>query len=130
MGKQATVLLVDDDPDFVEATKVVLESKYRVIVAYNGEDGLKKVVAEKPDLVILDVVMPGRNGFEICKELKTASKYQDYSKIPVIMLTVYPDDREKARLTMFNGMIMEADEYLQKPVAPTDLLRQVESLLK
>jgi response regulator RpfG family c-di-GMP phosphodiesterase len=130
MGKQATVLLVDDDPDFVEATKVVLESKYRVIVAYNGEDGLKKVVAEKPDLVILDVVMPGRNGFEICKELKTAPKYKVYSKIPVIMLTVYPDDREKARLTMFNGMIMEADEYLQKPVAPTDLLRQVESLLK
>jgi response regulator RpfG family c-di-GMP phosphodiesterase len=130
MGKQATVLLVDDDPDFVEATRIVLESKYRVIVAYNGEDGLKKVVAEKPDLVILDVVMPGRNGFEICKELKTAPKYKVYSKIPVIMLTVYPDDREKARLTMFNGMIMEADEYLQKPVAPTDLLRQVESLLK
>jgi response regulator RpfG family c-di-GMP phosphodiesterase len=130
MGKQAKVLLVDDDPDFVEATRVVLESKYRVIVAYNGEDGLKNVVAEKPDLVILDVVMPGRNGFEICKELKTAPKYQDYCKIPVIMLTVYPDDREKARLTMFDGMIMEADEYLQKPVAPTDLLRQVEGLLK
>ncbi|MDG7041740.1 MAG: response regulator [Nitrososphaerota archaeon] len=130
MGKQATVLLVDDDPDFVEATKVVLESKYRVIVAYNGEDGLKNVVAEKPDLVILDVVMPGRNGFEICKELKTAPKYHSYCKIPVIMLTVYPDDREKARLTMFDGMIMEADEYLQKPVAPTDLLRQVEGLLK
>jgi two-component system, OmpR family, alkaline phosphatase synthesis response regulator PhoP len=130
MGKQATVLLVDDDPDFVEATKVVLESKYRVLVAYNGEDGLKKVVEAKPDLVILDVVMPGRNGFEICKELKTAPKYQSYCKIPVIMLTVYPDDREKARLTMFEGMVMEADEYLQKPVAPTDLLRQVESLLK
>lgn len=130
MQEQAKVLLVDDDPDFVEATQIVLESKYRVVVAYNGEEGLKKVIEEKPDLIILDVVMPGRHGFEICKELKTDPKYKAYRNIPVVMLTVYPRDREKAGLTMHEGMIMEADYYIQKPVTPQVLLKEVEELLK
>lgn len=130
MQKQATVLLVDDDPDLVEATKVVLESKYRVIVAYNGEDGLSKVVEESPDLIILDVVMPGRNGFEICRELKTAPKYEAYRKIPVLMLTVYPDDREKAGLSMHEGKVMDAEDYIQKPVTPERLLKEVDGLLQ
>ena len=130
MQEQAKVLLIDDDPDLVEATRVVLESKYKVIVAYNGDDGLKKVVDEKPDLIILDVVMPGKNGFEVCKELKTDPKYQSYRNIPVLMLTVYPDDREKARLSLLEGMVMEAEDYIQKPVMPEALLRRAEELLK
>ncbi len=130
MQEQATVLLIDDDVDLVEATKVVLERKYRVIVAYNGEEGLKKVVEERPDLIILDVVMPGKNGFAVCKELKTDPRYHFFSKIPVMMLTVYPDDREKAGLSLREGMIMEAEDYIQKPVTPEELLRRAEELLK
>jgi response regulator RpfG family c-di-GMP phosphodiesterase len=130
MQEQAKILLIDDDPDFVEATKAVLEGKYQVITAYNGEDGLKKVVEERPDLIILDVVMPGKNGFAVCKELKTDPRYHFFSKIPVLMLTVYPDDREKAGLSMREGMIMEAEDYIQKPVTPDELLRRAEELLK
>jgi len=130
MQEQAKILLIDDDPDFVEATKAVLEGKYQVITAYNGDDGLKKVVEERPDLIILDVVMPGKNGFAVCKELKTDPRYHFFSKIPVLMLTVYPDDREKAGLSLREGMIMEAEDYIQKPVKPEELLRRAEELLK
>lgn len=130
MQEQAKILLIDDDPDFVEATKAILESKYQVITAYNGDDGLKKVVEERPDLIILDVVMPGKNGFAICKELKTDPRYHFFSKIPVLMLTVYPDDREKAGLSLREGMTMEAEDYIQKPVKPEELLRRAEELLK
>ncbi len=130
MQRQAKILLVDDDLDFIEATKAVLESKYQVITAYNGNDGLKKVVEERPDLIILDVIMPEKDGFTACKELKTDPRYHFFSRIPVLMLTVYPGDREKARLSMLEGMTMEADDYIQKPVSPEELLRRTEELLK
>ncbi|MBA7668489.1 Alkaline phosphatase synthesis transcriptional regulatory protein PhoP [subsurface metagenome] len=130
MQKQVKILLVDDDPDFVAATKAVLESKYHVITAYDGDEGLKKVVEERPDLIILDVIMPVKDGFAVCKELKENPHYHFFSKIPVLMLTVYPDDREKAALSMQEGMIMEAEDYIQKPVSPEELLRRAEKLLK
>ncbi|TET39032.1 MAG: response regulator [Dehalococcoidia bacterium] len=131
MQGKAKILLVDDDPDFVEATKTVLEGKsYQVVTAYNGDDGLKKVIEERPDLIILDVIMPGKDGFAVCKELKTDPRYYFFSKIPVLMLTVYPDDREKARLSLLEGMTMEAEDYIQKPATPEELLRRVEELLK
>lgn len=130
MQKQAKILLVDDDPDFVEATKAVLESKYQIVVAYNGNDGLKKVVEERPDLIILDVMMPEKDGFTVCKELKTDPHYYFFSKIPVLMLTVYPGDREKTSLSMLEGMTMEAEDYIQKPVSPKELLRRAEGLLE
>ena len=131
MQRQAKILLVDDDPDFVEATKTVLEGKsYQVVTAYNGDDGLKKVIEERPDLIILDVVMPGKDGFAVCKELKTDPRYYFFSKIPVLLLTVYPGDRDKAKLSLLEGMTMEAEDYIQKPVTPEELLRRVEELLK
>ena len=130
MAKQAKILLVDDDPDFVEATKAVLESKYQVVIAYDGDEGLKKVIEERPDLIILDVIMPVKDGFAVCKELKENPHYYFFSKIPVLMLTVFPDDREKAALSVQEGMIMEAEDYIQKPVSPEELLKRAEKLLK
>ena len=131
MQRQAKILLVDDDRDLVEATKAVLESRsYQVIIAYDGDEGLEKVVEERPDLIILDVIMPKKNGFAVCKELKENPHYHFFSKIPVLMLTVYPDDREQAALSMQEGMIMEAEDYIQKPVSPEELLSRAEKLLK
>ena len=130
MQRQIKILLVDDDLDFIEATKAVLESKYEVITAYNGNDGLKKVVEERPDLIIMDVNMPEKDGFAACKELKTDPRYHFFSRIPVLMLTVYPGDRENSRLSMLEGRTMEAEDYIQKPVSPEELLRRAEELLK
>ena len=131
MQKQTKILVIDDDPDLHTAVKKILESKpYEVISALDGDEGLRKVVEERPDLIILDVIMPGKHGFEVCRELKTDEKYHFFSNIPVLMLTVYPDDREKMHLSMREGMMMEAEDYLQKPVDPEELVKRVESLLK
>jgi len=131
MQKQARILVIDDDPDIYSSLKSVLESKsYEVIAALDGDEGLRKVVEERPDLIILDVIMPGKHGFDVCKELKTDPKYYFFSQIPVLMLTVYPDDREKMHLSMREGMMMEAEDYIQKPFDPDELLKRVEELLK
>ena len=131
MQKQIKILVIDDDLDLQTAVKSVLESKfYQVIAALDGDEGLRKVVDERPDLIILDVIMPGKSGFEVCRELKTDPKYYFFSHIPVLMLTVYPDDREKMHLSMREGMTMEAEDYLHKPFDPKELLNRVEELLK
>jgi DNA-binding response OmpR family regulator len=131
MPKQTRVLLIDDDPDVHTVVKKILEAKaYEVISAYDGFEGLRKVVDERPDLIILDVIMPGKHGFDVCHELKTDEKYHFFSNIPVLMLTVYPEDREKMHLSMREGMMMEAEDYLQKPVDAQELVKRVEGLLK
>ena len=131
MPKQTRILLIDDDPDVHTVVKKILEPKsYEVISAYDGFEGLRKVVDERPHLIILDVIMPGKHGFDVCHELKTDEKYHFFSNIPVLMLTVYPEDREKMHLSMREGMMMEADDYLQKPVDAKELVKRVEDLLK
>jgi len=131
MQKQVKILSIDDDPNVHMIVKKVLESKsYQVITALDGEEGLRKVVEEKPDLIILDVIMPGRTGFEICRELKTLHKYHAFANIPVLMLTVYPDDREQRHLSIREGMTTEADDYLHKPFNPDELLARVEKMLE
>ena len=131
MPKQTKILVIDDDPDVHTLVKKILEPKsYDVVCAYDGDEGLRKVVEERPDLIILDVIMPGKHGFEVCRELKTDEKYHFFSNIPVLMLTVYPEEREKMHLSMREGMMMEAEDYLQKPVDPQELVNRVEELLK
>jgi len=131
MSKQTRILLIDDDPDVHTVVKKILTPRsYEVISAYNGDEGLRKVVEERPDLIILDVIMPGKHGFDVCHELKTDEKYHFFSNIPVLMLTVYPEEREKMHLSMREGMLMEAEDYLQKPVEAKELLKRVEELLK
>jgi two-component system alkaline phosphatase synthesis response regulator PhoP len=131
MPKQTKILVIDDDQDVHVVVKKILEPKsYKVISAYDGFEGLRKVVEERPDLIILDVIMPGKHGFDVCHELKTDEKYHFFSNIPVLMLTVYPEDREKMHLSMREGMMMEAEDYLQKPVDAKELVKRVEELLK
>jgi len=131
MPKQTRILVIDDDPDVHTVVKKTLEPQsYKVLSAYDGFEGLRKVVDERPDLIILDVIMPGKHGFEVVHELKTDEKYHFFSNIPVLMLTVYPEDREKMHLSMREGMMMEAEDYLQKPVDAKELVKRVEGLLK
>jgi DNA-binding response OmpR family regulator len=131
MPKQTKILVIDDDKDVHAVVKKILEPKsYEVISAYDGFEGLRKVVEERPNLIILDVIMPGKHGFDVCHELKTDEKYHFFSNIPVLMLTVYPEKREEMHLSMREGMMMEAEDYLQKPVDPKELVKRVEELLK
>lgn len=124
---QPKILLVDDDPDFVEATKTVLETRYHVVVATEGNAGLKKAREEKPDLIILDVIMPVKDGFTAAEQLK---KDPSLSKIPVIMLTSYAQRKGESNIPVSKGMMLEAEDYIDKPVKPEELLKRVEALLK
>ena len=128
MQDKATILLIDDDKDFVEATKVVLESKpYKVITAYNGSDGLEKAKTEKPDLIILDVIMPVKDGFNAAEEFK---KDPELKNVPVIMLTSFAARRGETSLSVGQGLTLDTEDYIDKPVAPEELLKRVEKLLK
>ncbi|MBL7126793.1 MAG: response regulator [Dehalococcoidales bacterium] len=128
MTKIARILLIDDDPDFIEATRTVLESKpYEVIVSYDGDDGLRKAREESPDLIILDVIMPVKDGFSTAEQLK---KDDGLKKIPVIMLTSYAERGGGSSIAMSGGLTLETEDYIDKPVRPEELLKRVEKYLK
>lgn len=121
------VLFVDDDVDFCEVAKILLESKgYEVVLAYDGKEGLEKVRAEKPDLVILDVMMPEINGYDVCVVVKADPELK---KIPVILLTGVDQAIFRTTYTQHMGLMTEADDYISKPVEPEELGRRVGDLL-
>ena len=121
------ILLVDDDPVFIEATKAVLESKYRVITALDGEEGLEKARKQKPDLILLDIIMPAKDGFHVCGQLK---RDPELAKIPVIMLTSFAQHGKDTNIPVSAGFELEAEGYIDKPISPEALLKQVGSMLK
>lgn len=108
------VLVVDDDLDLVEAIATNLGAKgYEVGKAYDGEEGLASVKERRPDLVVLDVMMPKKDGYQVCDELKKSAEYKD---IPVILLTAVGSAVSSTSYTHRDGMTNEADEYVAKPV--------------
>ncbi len=128
MEKRAKILLVDDDADFVESTKTILESKpYEVIVASNGDEGLRKARAEKPDLILLDVIMPVKDGFTAAEQLK---KDPQLRKIPTLMLTAFAEKGAETSIPVSRGFTLETEDYIDKPVTPEELLARVEKHLK
>lgn len=128
MEKKAKILLVDDDSDFVESTKIVLESKpYEVIVACDGEEGLRKAREENPDLILLDIIMPIKDGFTAAEQLK---KDPQLRKIPVLMLTSFSQRVGETTIPVSRGLELEAEDYIDKPVTPERLLAIVERYLK
>ena len=128
MTDRAKILLVDDDKDFVEATRLVLESKpYEVITAYDGSEGLRQAKKEKPDLIILDVIMPIKDGFNAAEELK---KDPELNTIPVIMLTSFADRVGETTLSVSQGLTLDTEDYIDKPVSPQELLKRVDKLLQ
>jgi len=128
MKKKAKILLVDDDVDFVEATKTILESKpYEVIVAYEGEEGLRKAREENPDLILLDIIMPVKDGFTAAEQLK---KDPQLSNIPVLVLTSFTARGRQTSLAVSRGLTLETEDYIDKPISPEELLARVGKYLK
>jgi CheY-like chemotaxis protein len=124
MANDKLILVVDDDPDLVEAIGMKLESKnYRVAKAYDGIEAWDKIQEERPDLIILDVMMPRKNGYELCDELKNNPKYQD---ITVVLLTAVGSAVTSTRYTHQEGMTTLADDYIPKPIDLDKLISMVD----
>lgn len=116
------ILLVDDEPELVEIVKMRLEAnKFKVLTASDGQEALKKARTEKPDLIILDLMLPYVNGHKVCRLLKFDSRYKH---IPIIIFTAKASeaDREAAREVM-------ADDYITKPFEPDILLKKINKLI-
>ena len=125
MADKKLILLVDDDPDFVEAVRVIVENGgYEVEVAYDGQEGLEAVAERKPDLIVLDVMMPVMNGHEACAKLKGNEETAD---IPIILLTAVADRVTTSTYTHRDMLESEAEDYMPKPVEPAELLDRIKS---
>ena len=122
MANRYRILVIEDEPQMAELLKMRLEANnYEVIVAYNGIDGWRKLRTEKPDLILLDVMLPGMDGFQICKLIKHHTQYRN---IPVIMLTARTDKED-----IKTGKEAGADAYIAKPFDANILLQKIRELL-
>ena len=127
MNEKKRILVVDDEPDFCSIVQGNLEKEgFQVEVAYDGAQGLEKVRANPPDAIVLDVMMPEKDGYEVCKELKSDKAYAD---IPIIMLTAVASHVTSTRYSHYDGMSMEADDYLPKPASAEEITESLKGLL-
>lgn len=127
MTQQKRILVVDDEPDFAAIVQGNLEKEgFEVEVAYNGVEGLEKVRANPPDAIVLDVMMPEKDGYVVCKELKEDDKY---CEIPIILLTAVASHVTSTRYTHRDGMATEADDYIAKPASAEEITKSLKQLL-
>lgn len=115
-----TILVVDDEPTIVEFVRINLEKAgFEVLVAGDGETALQCAASKEPDLVVLDIMLPGKDGFEVCRELRRTTS------VPIIMLTARDDDIDKIL-----GLELGADDYLTKPFNPRELVARIKAILR
>ena len=123
MSDKKLVLVVDDDPDLVEAICMKLESKnFRTAKAYDGVQAWERIKEERPDLVILDVMMPNKNGYVVCDEIKNDPQYKD---ITVVLLTAVGEAVTSTSYTHMDGKTALADEFIPKPIDLDNLMEIV-----
>lgn len=127
MNDKQLILVVDDDADLVESVAMKLESEnFRVAKAYDGVEAMDKIRAERPALVILDVMMPRKDGYALCDELKKSEEYKD---ILVVLLTAVSDAVTSTNYTHMGGKTTLADDYIPKPIDLDKLMEIVKDNL-
>ncbi len=120
--KEKKILVVEDDLVAARMVNYALEQRgYQVLTAANGTQGLRKAQDEKPDLIILGVMLPGVDGLQVCRRLRADSQT---AQIPILMISAKAQDVEKA-----TAIKVGADDYLSKPVGPSEIASRVEALL-
>ena len=126
MEERKKVLVIDDEPDMVEMISMALDREFEVITAYNGKEGVQKAQKEKPDVIVLDIMMPEKDGFTACQELKADSRT---ASIPILILTGVGEYFGRSKYARRSGLEIEAEDFLAKPVDPQELLRRVQALI-
>ena len=124
------ILIVDDDSDVLDALTMVLESRgYQVITAQDGIEGLACLKAEKPDLMILDLLMPKMDGFGVMKELRDP-RWAEFSEMPILIQTAVREEASRRRYELETGVELGAADYVEKPTSHDILLARVKKLIK
>jgi phosphate regulon transcriptional regulator PhoB len=119
----ARILIVEDDPDILELVQYNLQRKgFQVLSSSNGENGLKLAKERVPDLIVLDLMLPGMGGLTVCQQLKEDPRTKD---IPVVMLTAKSEEND-----IITGLEMGADDYVAKPFSPKELVARVRAILR
>jgi two-component system, OmpR family, alkaline phosphatase synthesis response regulator PhoP len=127
MSEKKRILIVDDEPDFSMIVQTYLEKEgFATELAYNGVEGFEKIKANPPDAIVLDVMMPEMDGYELCAALKKDSAY---ANIPIVLLTAVADRVTSTKYSHYDGMSTEADDYLPKPASAEDITQSVKRLL-
>ncbi|MEW6671588.1 MAG: response regulator [Thermodesulfobacteriota bacterium] len=127
MNAKKRILIVEDEPDYASIVQGYLEKEgYDVDIAFNGVEGLEKVAASPPDAVLLDVMMPEKDGYKLCRELKRDPRY---AGIAVILLTAVADHVTTTRYSHYDGMSTEADDYIEKPASAERIIESLRRLL-
>ncbi len=123
MNKKPIILIIDDEKDFCHFMRMNLEStnKYKIFISTNARSGIKTAIRKRPDLVLLDIMMPNISGFEVLQKLK---ENINTTSIPVIMLTALSDDESRAQ-----AMSLYSQEYLVKPIEVDTLISKIDSIL-
>ncbi|RJP27804.1 MAG: response regulator [Actinobacteria bacterium] len=125
----AKILIVDDDPDIVDALYVLLEGEgYDVVSAGDGEEGLKRIKEENPDLIILDLLMPKLDGYGVCKTLQDP-RWSKWKDVPILVLTSVREEASQRRYELETGMRMDVDDYVEKPIDPDVVMERVRKIL-
>ena len=128
MSPKAKIMVVEDIIDEVKLIKMTLELEgYEVITALNGKEAQEKIKGERPDFIVLDIMMPEMDGFAFCSWLRSNPDYRD---IPVVLLTGVAEHIYDTKYPLRGVMQADADEYLEKPVKPEALLETISKLLK
>ena len=128
MSEKQRIMVVDDDPDIVDSVKSFLEKEgFAVETAYDGKEALEKIRANPPDAVVLDVMMPEMDGYQVCAALKAD---EALCEIPVVLLTAVASHVTTTQYTHADGLNVEADDYLPKPVTAEQIVSAVKDLLE
>ena len=124
-----TIILADDDPDIGELVTMILQSQgYRVRVARNGGACLELLRTERPNLLILDLLMPVMDGFAVCQEI-SGSDRPEYCDLPVLVFSSVPEAVSRGRYQRETGELLNVAGFLEKPFSPGDLIQRVRDIL-
>lgn len=130
---KAKILVIDDDPDFAEAVTAILQKAlYDVVNASNPAEGKEKILEEKPDLILLDIMMDSLfDGFSLCHDIKTSKDFEEVKNTPVIFVSAVKElTGSRFQFKPEEQGLIGPDDYIDKPVKPDDLISRIEELLK
>ena len=126
MRVKPIILVVDDEPKNIELLEAYLVPQgYEIVKAANGEEALEKLFSNQIDVMLLDVMMPDTDGFEVIRRIRQDNKYRDHRRLPIILVTALRETEDRIK-----GIDAGCDDFLSKPVDKMELLARVRSLVK